>query len=116
MAVITKNHVAKWGLRHVIGASSFGVITSLEKISDLMVQTETDESGAVCRAVPYDNRERIVFTVMASESTDKPEPGTQMSIDGKACWVQHSEVIEQNQAYKKIRVTAERYKNCDTLG
>lgn len=109
-------HLAKWGARQISGASTYGVVTSFEKISDMMSQNETNENGAVCRVVIYDERTRIVFTVMASEATEKPEPGTQMSIDGKACWVQHSEVIEQNQAYKKIRVTAERYKNCDTLG
>ena len=113
---VTALHYAKWGTRQVPGAATYGVVTSFEKISDMMSQNETDEDGAVCRMVMYDERTRIVFCVQASASATVPEIGRHITVDGVSGWIQHAELIEQNQAFKKIRITMEKYKNCDTVG
>lgn len=112
----TTIHIAKWGARQVPGASTYGVVTSLERIEDSMTQTETDEQGAVCRVVRYDRRTRVAFCVQASATAKPPKSGENMSVDGIQGWVMNAEVVEQNQAFKKIRVTLETYENCNTLG
>ena len=113
---VTTLHLAKWGTRQVSGAATYGVVTSFERISDMMSQNETNEDGAVCRVVMYDVRSRIVFCVQASANATLPEVGKQITVDGVGGWIQHAELIEQNQAFKKIRITMEKYKNCDTVG
>lgn len=113
---ITRLRVASWGLRQITGATTYGVVTSLEVVDDLMSQNETDETGAVCRVVEYDRRKRLMFTVQAAATTNPPEIGMPITVNSVKGWVQHTEVIEQNQAFKKIRVTMECFKNCDTIG
>lgn len=113
---VTTLHLAKWGTRQVPGAASYGVVTSFEKIVDLMTQNETDEKGAVCRVVEYDARTRIVVCVQASATATMPQVGKQIVIDGENGWVNHAEVIEQNQSFKKIRITLEKFKECDAIG
>ena len=113
---VTRLHYAKWGARQVSGASAYGVVVSFEKIEDAMVQTENEEDGSVCRAVPYDSRVRIVFCVQTDARTRPPSTGSRIVVDNEIGWVQHAETIEQNTAFRKIRVTMERYKNCDTPG
>ena len=116
MAVSQLPNLAKWGTNQKSGASSYGILVSYEEIDELMTQTETDEDGAVCRVVPYDKRYRTVFAVQAGPTTQKPAVGVEITVEGRKGWVQHSEVIEQNKAFKKIRVTMESYQKCDTLG
>lgn len=110
---VTTNHIAQWGVGQKSGATS-GVVTSFERIDDSMFQQETDTKGAVCRMKKYDSRHRIVFTVQAAASTEPPETGANMTVAGQQGWVVHAEVIEQNRAFKKIRVTLESYAGCKT--
>lgn len=110
---VTTSHVAKWGVGEKRGATA-GVVTSFERIDDPLIQHETDADGAVCRAKRYDTRRRTVFTVQVRAGTEPPETGANMTVDGRTGWVQHAEVVEQNRAFKKIRVTLESYANCDT--
>ena len=116
MAVSQLPNLAKWGTNQKPGASSYGILVSYEEIDELMTQTETDEDGAVCRVVSYDKRYRTVFAVQAAQTTKKPVVGEAITVEGRRGWVQHSEVIEQNRAFKKIRVTMESYAKCDDIG
>lgn len=108
--------IARWGVASTGGASGYGVVVSMETIRDALVQNETDENGAVCRSVLYDERYRVMFCCQTAANTTPPALGASISVGGISGYVIHTEVVEQNTAFRKLRVTVESYRNCQQVG
>ena len=54
----------------------------------------------------------MTVTVEVASGTSKPAAGASITIGGVSGYVVSSKVVESNQAYRKIHITAECYTNC----
>lgn len=108
--------IARWGVASNGGAAGYGVVVSMETIKDALIQNETDEKGAVCRSVLYDERFRAMFCCQTAATTSPPALGASITVGGISGYVIHTEIVEQNTAFRKLRVTVEGYKNCTHVG
>ena len=79
-------------------------VDAIPKVS-LVEQTET-------QATTTTNEAGEVVETVATNKTGKAT----VSVGGDSGYVIHTEVVEQNTAFRKLRVTVESYRNCQQVG
>lgn len=110
MASGTTSGVASWGVS--AGAGVAGIVTDIEMNQEAQIANELNEKGAVVKATKYDVHTTLTATIEVAQSTNPPNPGDGITINGKQGYVMSSRVTESNQAYRKIVVQAEFWNNC----
>ena len=113
----TTTSLAVWGVQvdtpsDIAGATE-GFITSFDKNSEMMVGTEQNELGAVIGQHKYDEKTTVSFSLIVAKDVKPPTVGKQITIDSVKYYVTSAAVTESNSDFRKLRVTAERYKDCD---
>ena len=105
--------VASWGIKDgtTVGSVS-GVITDIEVGGEPVLAPEYNEIGAVIKQTKYDTHTVIDVTVEVASTTEPPDSGASITIAGVSCYVTRARLIESNQAYRKIAISAEAYANC----
>lgn len=108
----TTTATASWG----VGTASpvTGVMTDYSDSTEAVDAPEQNEVGQVIGDTVYDKRETVNCTVQVAAGTAKPDVGSQISINSKNYIVKNSTVTENNNSYRKIAVTAERYIHCES--
>ena len=109
----TTSGTASWG----IGTNSTvntvtGVVTDIEIGEDSVLAPEYNEVGQVIKQTHYDTKKTMTATVEVASGTSKPAAGAAITIGGVSGYVVSSKIVESNQAYRKIQITAECYTNC----
>jgi hypothetical protein len=111
MAAATTSGVAVWGVQGRVNSVS-GIVTDIEQSAEVQIAPEYNEIGAVVKQTKYDEHTTLSATVEVAAGTNPPEVGAQITINGKQGYVTNARVVESNQAYRKIVVQAECWKNC----
>lgn len=101
---------AAWGVEHSLAAPfNTCVVTDYSENTESQHQYEYDQRGAVAGAVVYDKRVTITATIQVPKNISLPAVGALIAIDGKSCLLTSCDVVQNNQAYRKVSITAERY-------
>lgn len=108
----TKTATASWGVTAEKPSGVTGVLVEFNEDSEPVLGTEQNEKGAVIGQARYDERFTASLTVQVPADADPPDPGDTVSIGGKDYYVKSAGVAESNTAYRRIRITAERYREC----
>lgn len=113
---ITSTGSASWGVTGAVSGtgSVTGIITDIDDGAEAILAPEYNEIGQVVKQTHYDTKKTVSCTVEVAAGTGKPAPGTAITINGVAGYVLNSKVVESNQAYRKIHITAECYSKCST--
>ena len=109
----TTTGTASWGVSDGTSVTNVsGVITDIDIGGEPILSPEYNEIGAVIKQTMYDEHSTVDVTVEVASGTAKPVPGASITIAGVAGYVVRSRVVESNQAYRKILISAEAYANC----
>ena len=108
----TTSGMAEWGVQGGVQGVT-GIVTDLERASEAQIAPEYNEVGAVVKATKYDEHTTLTATVEVAAGTQPPNVGDNITIDGKQGYVTNARVVESNQAYRKIVIQAEFWKNCN---
>lgn len=111
MATRTTSGVAAWGVQGGVAGVS-GIVTSIGQDEEPILAPEYNEAGQVVKQTKYDEHTTLTCTVEVAAGTALPEKGGQISINGKQGYVTKASLVEDNQSYRKISITAEFYQNC----
>lgn len=111
MASKTTSGVAAWGVQGGVSGVS-GIVTDLEQNDEVQIANEQNEVGAVVKATKYDEHTTLNATIEVAAGTNLPNVGDTITINGKQGYVVSARLTESNQAYRKIVVQAEFWKNC----
>lgn len=111
---LTKTGTASWGVTGKCTAIN-GIVTSISRDEEPILAPEYNEAGQVIRQLKYDNLTTIQATIEVAAGTDLPENEKPITIDGKQGYVKRATLVEDNQAYRKISVTVEFYKECNKI-
>ena len=104
---------ASWGISDGTSVTNVsGVITDIDVGEDPQMEPQRNEIGAVIKQTKYDTHTTIDVTVEVASTTEPPDDGASITIAGVACYVTRARLIESNQAYRKIAISAEAYANC----
>lgn len=109
---VTNRGVAAWGVQGGVTGVT-GIVTGLGQEEEPILAPEYNEAGQVCKQTKYDEKTTLTCTVEVAAGTSLPQKGAQISINGKQGYVVRATLTEDNQAYRKISVTAEFYLNCN---
>lgn len=107
----TTSGIAAWGVQGGVNGVS-GIVTDIERAVEAQLAPEYNEVGAVVKQTKYDEHTTISATVEVAAGTQPPNAGDSITIDGKQGYVVNARVVESNQAYRKIVIQAEFWKNC----
>ena len=111
----TTTGIASWGVSGGTSVSTVtGVITDIDVGGEPILAPEYNEIGAVIKQTMYDEHTTVDVTVEVAAGTSKPDSGASITIAGVAGYVVRARIVENNQAYRKILVSAEAYANCTT--
>lgn len=109
----TTTGVAAWGVSDGTSVTNVtGVITDVDAGGEPILAPEYNEIGAVIKQTMYDEHKTIDVTVEVASGTEKPASGASITIAGVAGYVARARIVESNQAYRKIIISAEAYANC----
>lgn len=111
MAAATTSGVAAWGVQGRV-SNVQGIVTDLEQNDEAQLAPEQNEVGAVVKQTKYDEHTTLSATVEVAAGTNPPKVGDAITINGKQGYVTGARVVESNQAYRKIAIQAEFWKNC----
>ena len=105
--------IASWGIKDgtTVGDVS-GIITDIEVGGEPVLAPEYNEIGAVVKQTQYDTHTTVDVTVEVASTTEPPDAGASITIAGVEGYVTRARIIESNQAYRKIAISAEAYANC----
>lgn len=109
---VSKNATASWGVYGTF-TDVTGVITDLSISQSALTGAEQNEVGSIIQQTLYDVHSTITVTVGVDSDEQPPDIGQQVTIANVKYYVTSAEIIESNSAYRKIRITAERYSNCE---
>lgn len=107
----TTSGTATWGVTSTCSGVS-GIVTDIEVNEEAQTAPEYNEVGAVVKQTHYDTHTTVNATVEVAAGTSLPTSGSSITIAGKSGYVRTARLVESNQAYQKIAVTAERWANC----
>lgn len=110
MAATTQG-IASWGVTGGCSGVS-GIVTDLEENSEAQLAPEHNEVGAVVKQTKYDEHVTLTCTVEVAAGTNPPSTGSSITINGDQGYVVSARLTESNQAYRKIAIQAEFWKNC----
>ena len=109
----TTSGTASWGVTDGTTVTNVtGVITDCEVNGEPVLAPEYNEIGAVIKQTQYDTHTTVDVTVEVAANVSAPVAGASIMIAGVAGYVTRSRVVESNQAYRKILISAECYANC----
>ena len=109
----TKSATGTWGVAHR-GNPIGGVLVDFQINCEPMLYSETDALGTIVGQFVYDSHMTATLTaVVGSEAAISA--GDSVSVNGSTLYVTSAQVIESNQAFCKIQVTAERYASCTAV-
>lgn len=111
---VTTNGTAHWGVSGGVTGVT-GIVTSLGEAKEPIMAPEYNEIGQVVKQTKYDELTTLTATVEVAQGTALPDANNQITINGKKGYVKRAELVEDNQAYRKISITVELYKNCDKI-
>lgn len=98
---------ASWGIRSSTEGIGEGVVVGIDMRTEASVVTETDDIGAQCAAILYDYTMAADIDIMVGATQYGPMVGEQIKVTDKGMlYVTSVQVVEQNQAYKKLHVSA----------
>lgn len=101
---------AAWGVEHALGTPfDTCVVTDYAENAESQHQYEYDQKGAVAGAVAYDRRITVTATIQVPKTITLPEAGTLITIDKKQFLLTSCNVVQNNQSFRKVSITAERY-------
>jgi len=108
---VTKQGIASWG---VTGSATgvIGIITSIEDGAEYIMAPEHNEIGQVVKQTLYDTQRTATFTVEVAAITDIPGKGTTVNVNGQTMYLKTARLLEDNNSYRRIQITAEAYENC----
>lgn len=113
----TTTSLAVWGVQVEtptdIAQKTEGYITSFDKNSEMMVGDEQNELGAVIGKHKYDEKSTVTVSLIVAADVEPPTIGKQITIDNVKYYVTSAAVTESNSDFRKLRVTAERYEDCE---
>lgn len=110
MSLPTNLAHASWGVEHGLGAPfDTCVVTDYAENSESQHQFEYDQKGAVAGAVAYDRRTTVTATIQVPKTIALPKAGTLIAIDGEQFLLTACNVVQNNQSFRKVSITAERY-------
>lgn len=113
----TTTSLAVWGVQVEtptdIAQKTEGYITSFDKNSEMMVGDEQNELGAVIGKHKYDEKSTVTVSLIVAAGVEPPTIGKQITIAGVKYYITSASVVESNSDFRKLRVSAERYKDCD---
>ena len=113
----TTKSLAVWGVQVEtptdIASTTEGYITSFDKNSEIMVGDEQNELGAVIGKHKYDEKSTVTVSLIVAAGVEPPPIGKQITIAGVKYYITSASVVESNSDFRKLRVSAERYKDCD---
>lgn len=118
MAVTTTATTAKWGVTTQDGeiAGVAGVVTDLvittEKIETPDVQ---DEEGTAVLRKFIEKHITLDATITCKNDATLPTVGDAVTIDSVKYFVTGVRKTESNQSWTSVRITAEKYSECDTI-
>ncbi|MGN0890527.1 MAG: hypothetical protein ACI4W7_02625 [Candidatus Spyradenecus sp.] len=103
---------AAWGVEHSLGEPfNTCVVTDYAINTELLHQPEYDQQGAVAGTTCYDTHVTLSATIQVPKGITLPTVGSLISVDDKNFLLLTCEVVQNNQAYRKLSITAERYDN-----
>ena len=109
----TMTGVASWGVSGGTSVTNVtGVITDVDVGGEPVLAPEYNEVGAVIKQTMYDEHKTVDVTVEVAAGTAKPASGASITIAGVEGYVTRARIVESNQAYRKIIISAEAYANC----
>ena len=120
----TKSSIATWGVTKGpftgIAATGSGIITSYDETTEMMVGSEQNEIGAIIGQHKYDEKTTITMTLIVADSVEMPTVGKKITLSGTdsastAAYVTSATVTESNTDFRKLRVTLEKYTNCEDV-
>ena len=108
--------LAQWGVVGAVGGSAAvaGIVTSISWGEEAQTAPQYDEKGAVCQVTHYDTHKTMNATVEVAAGTAAPSAGASITIGGVSGYVVSAEVVEDNQAYRKINIRAEAWTGATT--
>lgn len=118
MAATKNASTATWGVTSVSGevGSVKGVVTDFtltrENIETSDVQNE--EGMAVLRKI-IEEHCTIDATITCKNDVTPPKTGDTITIDNTKYFITSATKTESNQNWTSIRISAEKYTNCDTI-
>lgn len=103
---------AHWGVGIELPAPYVGcVVTDYSETDEPQHQYEYDQKGSVVGDTVYDRRRSISCTVQVPKEVEHPQSGTVLTIGDKGYIVINVNVIQNNQSYRKVQLTLERWTN-----
>lgn len=103
---------AHWGVGIELPTPYAGcVVTDLSATDEAQHQYEYDQQGSVVGDTVYDHRYSIACTVQVPQTVEHPKSGTVLTIDGKLYIVISVAEIQNNQSYRKVQLSLERWAN-----
>ena len=112
----TTQGTASWGVSDGTSVTNVtGVITDIDIGEDPQMEPQRNEIGAIIKQTLYDRRMEANVTVEVAAGTNKPPAGTAITIAGVQGYVTRARVVESNQRYRAIMITAEAYPNCKSV-
>ena len=112
MAAHTYQGVAAWGVQGGVNGVT-GIVTSIGQEDEAVLAPEYNEAGQVVKQTMYDRKTTLTCTIEVAAGTALPKVGEAITINGKQGYITRASLAEENQAYRKISVTAEVYLNCN---
>lgn len=113
----TTTSLAVWGVQVEtptdIASTNKGYITSFDKNSEMMVGDEQNELGAVIGKHKYDEKSTVTVSLIVAADVEPPTIGKQITIAEGKYYITSASVVESNSDFRKLRVSAERYKDCE---
>ena len=101
---------AAWGVEHALGTPfDTCVVTDYAENAESQHQYEYDQKGAVAGAAIYDKRITVTATIQVPKTITLPEAGTLITIGEKEFLLTSCNVVQNNQSFRKVSITAERY-------
>lgn len=103
---------AEWGVSVLLAAPYAGcTVTDYDETTEPVHQNELDQKGAVVGDVVYDRKTTITFTAQIPDGLTHPKAGEMITVNGKTAQVTRVEIVQSNQAYQKVSITAEAFPN-----
>lgn len=103
---------AHWGVGIELPAPYAGcVVTDCSETDEAQHQYEYDQQGSVVGDVVYDRHYTFTCTVQVPKEVAHPQSGTVLTIGEKTYTVLNVTTIQNNQSYRKVQLTLERWTN-----
>lgn len=117
----TTSATAEWGVTGSVSGGSWGtgVVTDVQTHVEFSTSPELNEVGAVIQQAKYDEHFTGSATIQVKHGVALPKSTATISLkagnETVQGYVTSCDIIESNQAYVKVQVSIEKFKNCNSL-